>query len=319
MPRPNKPVMEYTNYNFGHDEWHNSSHALKKLLWSRNGAVHWRSPMSFGPMPSPRQDHYGRAIASQHSRFITHSVRFQTSATYLKTLFPTASFSFAGPGTVAEASFQCTELNKMTWLGGGGYKFFGLWIHGVQYQKKDGTKVFGSFLPVLLETLADPIITGREELGMPKLFCDVEITKENATTTIGCSWRGAKFIEIKMNGLAEQSSERSSNTDAPLTAAAPEDGLLVYRHVPAVGKPGTADAEYPVIIRNGLSTTPRVVERVLRGTDSTIECMDGDWETLPTLHHVASGFANVPIFKVIESKTEEGHGVEDLSQAERLE
>lgn len=317
--------MEYTNYNFGHDEWHNSSHLLKKHLWSRNGPVHWRSPMSWGPLPSPRQDHYGRPIPAQKSRFITHSVRFKTSATLLKTLFPNDGFSFINPGTVAEASFKCTELNEMNWLGGGGYKFFGLWIHGVQYTKKDGTRVQGTFLPVLLETLADPIITGREELGMPKLYCDIGVAKDEGSTRITCNWRGAKFVDIKMTGLenvpasGEPNGVNGSSTKLATSPDSAGDNILIYRYVPAVGKPGVADAEYPVAISEKLSRVSQVIERTRMGTGSTIKCTGGDWETLPTLHHVASGFAEIPIYDVVETKSVEGQGVDDLAQASRIE
>ncbi|KAM5345119.1 hypothetical protein ACJ41O_010981 [Fusarium nematophilum] len=311
-------IMEFTNYNFGHDEWHNSTRALREHLWSRNGPLHWRSPLSFGPMPSPRQDHYGQRIPSQDSRFTTYSVRFKSSATYLKTLLPTSSFSFSKPGTVAEASFQCTELKGMKWLGGGGYKFFGLWIHGVQYQKKDGSTVHGSFLAVLLESLADPVITGREELGMPKIYCDIDIENQESATNIRCSWRGTEFVNIAMNGLRKGASGLK-NGEVKKNSAPPDEGTFVYRYVPAVGKPGVADAAYPVFFRNGSARTPPEVEKATLADGAQLGFSEGDWDSLPTLHHIASGFSEIPVYEVLESKVKEGHGVDDLSHAERIE
>ncbi|KAH7258472.1 hypothetical protein B0J15DRAFT_535498 [Fusarium solani] len=290
-------IMEFMGYNFSHDEWHNSTRALKELLWSRNGGVYWRSPVSFGPMPSPRQDHYGRPIPSQDSRFTTYKLRFKTSATHLKTLLPTPAFSFYQPGTIAEASFQCTELKDLKWLGGGGYNFFGLWIHGVQYEKKDGSKLRGSFLAVLLESLTDPIVTGREELGMPKIYCDIDVEKQDSTASIRCSWRGATFVEMALN----------------------EEGLLVYRYVPAVGNPGVADAAYPVFLQNGLANNPPEVDKVTVGSGGGLVFTEGNWENLPTLHHIAAGFSEIPVYDIVESKVEEGHGVDDLAHARRVE
>ena len=322
------------NYNFGHDEWHNSTRALKEHLWSRNGPVCWRSPLSFGPMPSPRQDHYGRPIPAQDSRFMTYSIRFRSSATYLRTLFPTPEFSFASPGTVAEASFRCTELREMGWLGGGGYKYLGLWIHGVQYTRKDESKVHGSLLVVLLESLADPIITGREELGMPKLFCDIDITKaaeKRDSARVECSWRGQTFLRLSMDGLAEENTHNGqlqtngNGTEAPSHGPPgppkpKEEGTIFYRYVPAVGKPGEADAAYAVLIRDGNgSSTPRLVEKTHRSEESKLEFMEGDSKSLPTLHHVAAGFAEIPVYGVIETKMEDGVGVDDLRNADRIE
>lgn len=326
-------VMDFMYYNFGHDEWHNSTRALKEHLWARNGPVRSRVPLSFGPSPSPRQDHYGRPIPANDSRFTAYSIRFRSSATYLKTLFPTPEFSFSSPGTVAEASFRCTELSNMGWLGGGGYKYLGLWIHGVQYTRKDGSKVHGSLLVVLLESLADPIITGREELGMPKLFCDIDIaSKEGGSTSIECSWRGAQFLRMHLDGLKEEvagdkveAKEEVPNGTTPTGPPGPpkpeEQGTLIYRYIPAVGKPGEADAAYPVLIRegSGSSSIPRVVEKTCRSQESRLEFQEGDWQSLPTLHHIAAGLAEIPVFSVVEAKVEEGRGVDDLVNAERIE
>ncbi|KAF5006425.1 hypothetical protein FDECE_7185 [Fusarium decemcellulare] len=314
----NTAVMEFMSYNFGHDEWHNSTRALKELLWSKNGASYWRSPVSFGPMTSPRQDHYGRRIPAQDSRFTTYSVRFKSSATQLKSLLPTSSFSFSGPGTVVEASFQCTELKGMKWLGGGGYRFFGLWIHGVHYEKKDGSKLHGSFLAVLFENFTDPIVTGREELGMPKIFCDIDVEKQDSTTSIRCSWRGTTFADIVIDGLGK-GANILTNGDIQQPPTSLEEGTFVYRYVPAVGKPGVADAAYPVFIQNGLATTKREVEKVTVGRGGRISFAEGDWDSLPTLHHIATGFSEIPIYEVLESKIEEGRGVEDLAHAQRIE
>ncbi|KAF5002126.1 hypothetical protein FGRMN_609 [Fusarium graminum] len=319
-------IYKFLDYNFNHDEWHNSNKALKDHLWSENKNLHWKSPMSFGPMPSPRQDYYGRRQASENSAFTTWSVRFKSSATYLKTLFPTSQFSFYKPGTVAEATFLCTELREMKWLGGGGYKFFGLWIHGVQYEKKDGSKIYGSFLAVLLENSADPIVTGREELGMPKIFCDIEVEEKGSSANIRCSWRGTQFADIAINNL-EEGDGKTNGTNGhappsgpPGSAPPPEEqGQLVYRYVPSVGKPGVADVEYPVFIEDGLETTTRKVEKTSVGSGGDLKFTAGTWETLPTLNHIATGFSDIPVFGIVKAKVEQGCGVDDISHARRIE
>ncbi|KAK4924561.1 hypothetical protein LTR28_012368, partial [Elasticomyces elasticus] len=194
-------MMEYVSYNFGHDEWHYSTQMLRKWQWSRTPALRWRMPLSFGPMPGPRQDFLGRSRSGAHSTFTTASITFETSRTLLQTLLPTPAFSFASPGTIATASFSATMLGKMDWLGGGGYNLLGLNLHGVQYTKKDGSRITGTFLAVLFENLTDPIVTGREELGMPKLYCALDVFRRKESTFINASWKGASFGEWEWEGL----------------------------------------------------------------------------------------------------------------------
>lgn len=136
-------------------------------------------PLRFGPAPGPRQDAFGNPHLSAHQTFSTTSLKFETSRTFLQNLFPTGSFAFKSPDAVAFVSFSVTTLDKMAWLGGSGYSHFGLYIHGVQYKKQDGTAVDGTYIPVLFENLADPIVTGRDDLGMPKIYCEIDIERSS--------------------------------------------------------------------------------------------------------------------------------------------
>lgn len=315
-------VIEFNIYNFTHDEWHNTTHKLNQWLWALHGPSYRRQPFAFGPMPGPRQDFFGRPVDAAAATFRTTSVRFKTSSTYLQTLFPTPAFRFARPGTVVEASFQCHEVDGLPWLGGGGYRFAGLWIHGVQYTKADGTPLFGSYLPILFENLADPIVSGRDELGMPKLFADIDVKTEDKSTQVVLSWRGAEFVRLNVDSLRPSSGDAAPAGPPPSPFAPPpppDDGLFVYRYVPAVGKPGTADAEYPVFLPHKGSTTERVVEKRLATSEASLTLQAGDRKSLPTLYHIAAALAEIPVYSIVKATVEEGHGVDNLSHAQRNE
>jgi hypothetical protein len=318
------PVNEYTSYNFAHDEWHHSTHQLKKWINARNPNVYWRMPTSFGPMPGPRQTIRGHSHNGSASTFTTSTIKFKTSLTYLQNLLPTSSFTFWTPGTIAYASLTHTTLSNMSWLGGGGYSHLGLYIHGIQYTKTDASILRGTFLAVLFENLTDPIVTGREELGMPKLYCALDSYRRHESLRIKASWQGANFGDLEWEGL-EKEIEAPASAEGGISRVESGipgfegSGIFTYRYIPAVGEPGKADAEYPVFIPNaGASETPKV-HTTWRAKKASFAFEGRDWDSLPTLHHIAAALGEIPILEVVEAKIVEGSGVPDVGQARRVE
>lgn len=310
--------MTYTAYNFGHDEIDNSANVFKRWLWSQKKDMYWRMPVGFGPFPGPRQDHLGRIRDGGPERtFVTASIKFKTSRTYLETLFPNSSFKFASPATVCLASISITQLGNMSWLGGGGYNHCGLYIHGVQYTKKDGTSIVGTHLPVLFESLCDPIVSGRDELGMNKVFCDIDIQRDAGTYKAQCSWRGAKFLDFTLDDLK---TDEASSEHGTIGGEA-DYGILTYKYIPAVGQPGKADVEYACVVPHAEEArlSPSTVKAVARSAKPVLDFDAGDWKCLPTLHHITKALAEIPIYEIVSAKVVEGTGVPDVAACRRIE
>lgn len=313
--------MAFINYNFGHDEIDNSTAHFKKWKYALKPNMYWRAPTGFGPFPGPRQDAYGRSLPDGPQRtFSTTSIKFKTSRTYLETLLPNASFKFLSPATVCEASFSVTELDNMRWLGGKGYRHLGLYIHGVGYERKDGSGVVpGTHLAVLFESLTDPIVSGREELGMPKLFCDIDIDRQADAMRVTASWRGARFFDMHLPEL--QPAGDASSEAGTIGGNDSDYGVLVWRYVPAVGEPGKADAEYAVVVPHAEEDVKGTVKTVLRSPPEKagFKAEGRDWTQLPTLQHIAEALAKIPVYEVVGAKVVEGSGVPDVSAARRID
>jgi 2-polyprenyl-6-methoxyphenol hydroxylase-like FAD-dependent oxidoreductase len=310
-------MMAYTIYNFGHDEIDNSTNAFKKWKQAKRPDMYWRMPIAFGPAPGPRQDVFGRPRVSNHQTFTTASIKFKTSGTFLSSLFPTESFTFKSLGTVAYASFSVTTLGKMSWLGGGGYNHFGLYIHGVQYKKRDGSTIDGTYMPLLFESLADPIVSGRDELGMPKIYCAIDIHRREKSYRMQASWQNAKFADFNLENLQVVDPKSEQGT----IGGESDYGILVYKYNPAVGERGKADCEYPVVVPHAeeAKVVPSHVQSVARSQKASVKFDAMDWEALPTMHHVVSTLAEIPIYEVVGAKVVEGLGVPDVSSARRIE
>ncbi|TVY14426.1 FAD-dependent monooxygenase OpS4 [Lachnellula arida] len=312
-------MQAHTNYNFGHDEWDNSTQALRKWTWARNPSIYWRMPIAFGPMPGPRQTFFGKSRESTESTFTTASIKFKTSRTLLQNLFPpnSTSYRFKSPGTVAYASFSQTTLNKMEWLGGSGYKHIGLYIHGVEFVKKNGDVISGTYMPLLFESLTDPIVSGREELGMPKLYTSVDIHRRDKSYRINTGWEGANWGNFVLEGLEDS----DPALDKGSISGEDDDGILTYRYIPKVGyaKRGEAEAEYPIFVPYAEDSLQPQPKRIMKASKASFKIDPMDWEALPTLHHVISRLAELPVYEVMGGKVVEGLGVPDVRAAQRIE
>jgi len=312
-------MQKHTNYNFGHDEFDNSAQALRKWTWARNPNIYWRMPVAFGPMPGPRQTTFGIERKADHSTFTTASIKFKTSRTLLQNLFPpnSTSYRFKSPGTVAYASFSQTTLNKMEWLGGSGYNHLGLYIHGVEYVKKNGDVVSGTYMPLLFESLTDPIVSGREELGMPKLYSSIDIHKREKSYRINTGWEGAIWGNFVWDGLKEADPLAESGS----ISGEDDDGILVYRYIPTVGwkNRGKAEAEYPVFVPYKEDSLKPQTQRVWKADKPKFKLDALDVDALPTLHHIIKRLAELPVYEIVSGKIVEGVGVPDVRAAQRLE
>jgi len=321
---PPVDMNRFTAYNLGHDEWDYSSQMLRKWEWENNKEVYWRMPTSFGPMPGPRQDALGRKRDGAAARFITTSMKFKSSRTMLENLFPTEKFKFAAADTVAYATFSATQLSNLDWLGGRGYSHFGLYIHGVQHTNEKGDIVNGTYLPVLFENLADPVSSGREELGFPKLFCDLDAQRNTEGSTLTASWMGSQFGRMVLSDLsASAAATGDSPQPAPEPAAPKDEGLLFHKYIPATGseRKGQADVEYTAFLPTAedLKTVEGKVEKTTTAKKAAIKFDAGDWKALPTLHHVISRLQEIPVYEVVEAKVVEGTGVSDVSSVRKLD
>jgi len=327
-------MMEYQKYNFGHDAHDFATGKLRALLNSQDKTLRFRSPFGFGASPGPRRplglDPTNSTIQSLRQKtpetYQTISIRFKTSRTCLENLLP-PGFAFTSPGTLAQASISCTTLSNMTWLAGGGYSHCGLYIHGVNHTKPDGndSKTFGTYLAVLFENSADPIITGRDELGMPKLFCDIEASVQqqdgNNAASVSLASRGTTFGKITLSGLAAPSQKPTPAPPGPAQRMPgpppppPEQGTFWQRYVPAVGEPGKTDADYTVFNPN---PAPVEGEETLVAAEGVVEFQESSWESLPTLHHIARGLKEMPVYGIEEAKLVRGLGVGDVCEARRV-
>ena len=238
--------------------------------------IRYRMPVAFGPAPSPRQRPDGKAWVDPRARIRVVNVSFLTDASALQRLLP-ASMTLDGDPIVTVEFMYITELQ---WLAGRGYNTLGVRFP-VRY--RTATREYkGPFLSVLWENKADPIITGREELGYAKLFCDIPAPRQvYGREHYEAHWEGHRFLEMCIEGLSPS-----------VPGTGDVDGTLHYRYVPRVGCPGTAEAEGVVL------SPPTVPEWIDHATgQGRVRFVRSTWEQLPTLSHIVNTLADLPVVR----------------------
>jgi hypothetical protein len=212
----------------------------------------------------------------------------------------------------------------------------------VRYTKIDGEVVNGTFLPILFEDFADPVVTGREELGAPKWACSIDISDPSPTSKkIALSWRGTTFGTIELDGLGPELKGEALTIPKPT----PDDGILMYRYVPAVGEPGKADVEYAVFDAYEATTDTKKTEGARQSDHIASDFMaeqrikfgfeDGEerkyarearlkfdakgWDKLPTVNHIVEALAEIPVYSILEAKTEFVSSVRTITSARRID
>ncbi|KAH8894620.1 FAD/NAD(P)-binding domain-containing protein [Thozetella sp. PMI_491] len=343
-------ATEFDAYNFGHDEYDHSLKALRQHLLAKNTKTRLRAPLSFGAAPGPSQpgNIINNVLGSKPSDFnvqqTVHTIRFNTSKTYLQNFFPSPAFAFPKHDTMIQASLVCTSYRGLPWLGGHGYERIGLQIHGVHYTKENGDVIKGTFVPVYFENLPDSAVAGREERGAPVVGCDIDVTNYANGKDITLSWKGTQLGQIRLHGLSQP---------AVPSAPAPkvdDDGLLTYRYIPSVGNPGKADVEYAIFEpyeeepkpkTNGVvSGAPKPMVGMLarpappkeytpvkatpystqHATQASFQFVAGQWQSLPTLHHIVQDLEGIPNYGILEARMDVVQGGSDGSNlARRIE
>lgn len=261
----------------------------------------YRMPTHFGPRTGPRQGPDGRTFACiDNPKSTALAVSFLTDAAYLEPLLP-PGFALAGAPVVTVAATYMTEIE---WLAGRGYNTLGVSFAARYDGERD--HVTGNFLTVLWENLADPIITGREELGFAKIYCELpEPTYLHGNYHALASWLGFKFLDIQISDLVEQSPAEI----ATLAQSPPNDGILHYKYVPRTGEWGVADVAYPVLTP---AITPNRVIRQRWVGQGTVAFHQARWKDLPTQYNIVNTFVDFPIVEYRGASVTKTVGGKDL-------
>ena len=262
----------------------------------------YRMPTHFGPRTGPRRGPDGRKFECRDNPYSTSfSVSFLSNPSQLEKHLP-PGFMLDGEPLVTVSASYITEIE---WLAGRGYNTLGA-SFPVRFEG-EVDQLSGNFLTVLWENLTDPILTGREEIGFSKIYCELPTpTRLRGEHHIIASWLGFKFLDLTVRDLRQQSPEEIENAGQSQTGA----GILHYKYMPRTGEWGTDDAAYAVLTP---AETPnqRVLERHVG--EGHLQFHSARWEDMPTQYNIVNALADLEVREYRGASLTKTVGGKDLS------
>jgi hypothetical protein len=244
----------------------------------------YRMPRVFGALPGPRNVPKDKQNLPNNESELVVAVNALTDAKLLQELLPPDCTLDGEPLLTVSMTFK----SNIGWLAGRGYSILRTSFR-IAYESKTRGRLTGNFIPVLWENLADPIMTGREELGFAKIYAEMPAPVIIGGTYSGvATWQGFRFFEIEATDLSE-------------TSALPEpSGAFHYKFVPRTGSLGEADAAYleyapPNKLATGYGGL-QVTRRMLG--HGSFKFHRARWEDVPFQYPIINALAALPVLEV---------------------
>lgn len=158
---------------------------------------------------------------------------------------------------------------------------------------QSGQPIDGYFPLVVWENKTEPILGGREQSGVPKIFCDISESQVIGNHVFAtASHDGHDFLRVDVD-------KKDAFTDTEVAARNKNSkyNLLGWRYIPNLGKPGAALSHatlYPQesILREGWKA------------DGKVTWTKATWEQIPMQAHIINALADLPIKRYISSSVE---------------
>ena len=264
----------------------------------------YRMPVGFGPATGPRRGPDGRRFLHDRRSNFGVVFRFRSDREILRRMTP-SEFELADDPVVTINSNHMTNID---WLAGRSYAVLG--VRWRVHYRGSRDQVDGEYLAVLWENMTDPILTGRDELGIAKLYADLPTPViEDGRMTVRAIWDGFTFLEL---GL-----EVGSDLPLPIPPerlASFGEGLLNVKYLPATGDWGGTDHQ-------SVTLTPFDTPEGFDGetmdaayaASASMRFYEARWEDLPTQYAMVNALSEMPVIEPVTCFVYRSTGFHDHS------
>ncbi len=247
-----------------------------------DSGVTYMMPVSFGPQPPH--------AAGEFSDVRTLTVSYRSTNEAIRQLLPEPFVP--GPEPLVSAYMQrCRGVN---FLAGGEYRLFGVNV-AATFHGEDGP-VHGSFALILWENNIEAVIRGREILGIPKLYADVDDPEAaDGHFSVAASDQGRDLIRMNLADEGEMSPSELEELREELVA----DAWFGWKHVPRVDGQGV-EVSHPTKI--GLVNYPMSAWTCT----GSLHIGNVTWTESPPHAHIVKGLRELPMLEVVRAYRTQG-------------
>jgi acetoacetate decarboxylase len=185
-----------------------------------------------------------------------------------------------------ELNIVLTQSREIDWMAGSGYNLIEVNAPARFNGKRD--RLEGTFALVVWENKTAPILGGREETGIPKIFADIEdlhILQGNCFTN--ASHEGNTFLRLEMTGAQPL----EGATLAQLKVLGADRNLFGWRYIGKVGGPG-AEVSQPILYPQSSEINSAWTGR------GSVQWIEQTWQQNPMQFHIIKALAELPLIEM---------------------
>jgi len=196
---------------------------------------------------------------------------------------------------------------EIEWMAGSAYNLIEVGVPARFQGKRD--RVDGVFALVVWENKTAPILGGREQTGIPKIYADIEdLHKIQQNYFTNASYEGNTFLRLELTGAQPVDASRL----AELKAATVERACFGWRYIPKVGGPG-ADLSQPILYPQSTEVNSAWVGK------GAVQWTQLKYEQNPSQWHIIKALAELPIIELAPAMMVQGVAYLKSSQSRVIE
>jgi hypothetical protein len=259
-------------------------------------------PSAFGVACGPRSLRPEALASSGPIHSARWNIKYRTTRECAQALLPRGVHVFGEP----EIVFEIAKLSNVAWLAGRGYNILSVRVPA-RFEGSAGLTI-GACVAVAWENRTEPIITGREQLGWPKIYGDISIDDvSDRLMTAAAEWDSHRFFSMKVHRQEELLGQELKSFRRSI---APGEGYLMHKLIARTGDGWVkTDANYvtlaPLPSKENLSKGADGSFRIWR-CDGEASWTRATWQQMPTQFHIVNALADCKILDCVASWYVEG-------------